>query len=214
MDTPFGENIDVDGEKFTAELLCVGDILEVMRDDKVVCIFQITSPRWPCFKIDIKHSKTLTKSDFTEKVRAYCGETGLAGIFCKVIQEGTIKIGDKLILKERIHNEWTLSRVSNLLYGGENKKKCLIERFQGTEEELQSLLKLKELAAFEWKDRLEKYIEKRNEKKKDEVKENIENINIDNEIRVIQVPKKKFNFTYILILSIIIIFFCSYKIKF
>ncbi len=50
LDSPFGENIDLEGS-FTPNNLCIGDILEIIRDNSVVCVLQVTSPRWPCYKI-------------------------------------------------------------------------------------------------------------------------------------------------------------------
>jgi len=172
-DSCFGENFTVEG-CLEPTKLCVGDILYIKRNDKLVCTLQITSPRWPCYKIDIKHSKTLVDYKFEEKVRAQCVDQALAGFFCKVIEEGTVKAGDSLVVGKRTHPEWTLSRTAQLLYGGENKKNCRIDKFQGTEEELKDLINLEDLATFEWKDRLIKYLEKRETQKIEDEKKKIE----------------------------------------
>ena len=41
----------------------------------------------------------------------------------------------------------------------------MLKEFQGTEEEMEQILKLEELAEFEWKERLEKYIQTKKEEK-------------------------------------------------
>lgn len=126
---------------------CVGDILEVIRDNgdtnDVVAVLQISSPRWPCYKVNMKHSNTLAHLPIEEKVQAFCASTGSGGIFCRVIKEGYVQVNDKIVIRERLHPQWTLARVSQLCYGGVNRKNCLIDEFQGTEEELQQLMQLK-----------------------------------------------------------------------
>ena len=50
-------------------------------------------------------------------VRALCAKTGLAGFFCRVVEEGELDDGDCLSVVERPHPQWSLERVSRLLYG-------------------------------------------------------------------------------------------------
>lgn len=168
-DSAFGENIVLDGDEFIPTKLCVGDVLHVLRkrrssgsssddNEEVVAILAITSPRWPCYKIDLNHKfPDLVKG---EGVRGVCGETGQAGFFCRVLKTGSIQIGDRVIVHERPLPSMTLAYVSRLCYGGTNRETCMIDKFQGTEKELTELLELKQLAYFEWRERLEKYVEK------------------------------------------------------
>jgi len=163
----FGENLFVEGE-FTCSALCVGDVIEVVRGDdcEVVAVVQITSPRYPCNRIDLRHSQPLGGILQEEKVRSFCAETGFGGFFCKVLKEGSVAAGDTLVVSSRPCPDWTLSRISQLFYGGNNRKKCTLDEFQGTDEELQQVLNIKELAVFEWRENLEKYIQKKSTKEK------------------------------------------------
>ena len=160
INSSFGENLLIEGN-LGPKTLCVGDVLHFKRRNEIVCAIKITSPRWPCYKIDMKHSKTLNHLARKDRVRAICGEAGLGGFFCKVVQEGTVAFGDQLVLAERYHPKWTMERLSEVFYGGTNRENCAIDVFQGSEEELEELLHLEDLATFEWRDRLEKYVEKK-----------------------------------------------------
>lgn len=184
-DSSFGENFYIEGSLLPSNL-CIGDIIEIQRGSKCVAVLQITCPRWPCFKIDYKHSESLKETPFEARVRAYCIENALAGFFCKVIQEGTVQKGDKLVVVKRKHPKWTLEKTSMTFYGGEtNRKRCNIVEFQGTPEEFQELLNLEDLADFEWKDRLKEYPEKKKQQKIDEKNKKI----IENE-KKIRIEKK------------------------
>jgi hypothetical protein len=51
----FGENVRLRGA-LRADTLCVGDVLEVRApSDSIVGLLQVTSPRWPCYKVDKNH---------------------------------------------------------------------------------------------------------------------------------------------------------------
>ena len=57
----FGENIvikridnslSIKKIESTDNIFCIGDILQIKRNSKIVCELQISSPRWPCYKLD------------------------------------------------------------------------------------------------------------------------------------------------------------------
>ena len=84
-----------------------------------------------------------------------------------------------------------------------NKRTCLIDEFQGTQNEFNKLINCKELSIFEWKDRLLRWDKKRKQKQKQQIKNKIKD-------------KKNFEKRSQLIVSVIgIIFigFIIYRIK-
>ena len=179
----FGENVFVsnasDGVLASSTTLCVGDILRVTgsskkrkRQGKVrrTVVLEITSPRRPCWKVDTVFGETPGPSG----VRALCATTGLAGFFCRVVEEGELDDGDRLSVVERPYPQWALERVSALLYGmpgaadtpqykipGEGTRMtkgtsggraAVREAWAGTEAELRALAMLAPLAGYEWRD--------------------------------------------------------------
>lgn len=204
-DASFGENLFVEGE-LSSNVLCIGDIFEIKRDKETICKLQISSPRCPCSKVDFKHSESLKSKPFEEKVRAVSGASALSGFFCRVLQEGTIKKGDEFVLVERMNPKWNLTKTANLVYGGiKNMKRCHLVEFQGSDQELDELLNLKELAITEWKGTLKKYLDK-----------------IKNPKKVIEVPKKsekkekpvvvESRVNYIIIFLTILVVLLSFKV--
>lgn len=159
-DASFGENVLLDGGDVAQ--LCAGDELGVMRGDKCVCVLQITSPRWPCYKVDKRHSGQMTARPREEQVRGACCGTGLAGFFARVLMPGSLCVGDAVAVRKRPQPEWPLSRVSHVFYGGPNRRTAMLDCWNGTERELRYCLEsLPELAEFEWRDRLVKFVAKR-----------------------------------------------------
>lgn len=55
------------------------------------------------------------------QVRAHCAATGRAGFFLRILQEGDVQEGDVLKVVERPWPQWTLARVSHLVYGAAAK---------------------------------------------------------------------------------------------
>ncbi|CAE7519630.1 unnamed protein product [Symbiodinium natans] len=161
----FGENLFLDSG-LSSETLCVGDELECWRNDAQQPLrLQVSSPRLPCQKVDQMLGKTFT----ADGVRAHCARTGRAGFFLRTLVPGDLREGDILQLAARPNPDWTLSRVSSLMYG--NRKVVMEysmrgreaaknghtpviskEEFMGTEQELRELAALPELSIFEWKE--------------------------------------------------------------
>ena len=137
----FAENVLIDG--FFGQDVCIGDQFHVVRDvdghcDTVVAVFQVVNPRRPCYKIKMKH---------TEELCMYTAAHGLAGWFFRVLEEGSISRGDRIVLHHRPHPTWNLYRISHLMYS-ECNLSYDIPRWIGTEEELREIIALPELGMF------------------------------------------------------------------
>jgi MOSC domain-containing protein YiiM len=164
----FGENVFLEAPGLLPEQVCVGDEFSCWRaGEEQILRLQIASPRNPCGKVDMKLGKTYTMKG----VRAHCAPTGLAGFFFRVLHPGDIKEGDVFYLASRPNPTWTLERVSRLLYGHPTANMSYQQRYKmptkdqitkaverdewmGTEEELNELTALPELAVVEYKEHL------------------------------------------------------------
>ena len=145
----FGENIVVSG--LDSDNICIGDKFKIKGDHSNL-IIQVSSPRKPCYKIDKKH-----KSVYGLKgLKRYSLTNGLAGWFCRVINEGTISENDTLELIDRVYPDWSLSKISKMIYGNGDYKiqsACKVEWIY-TIDELNKLINSDELAYCEWKEEL------------------------------------------------------------
>jgi MOSC domain-containing protein YiiM len=82
----FGENVTLEG--LADEDVCVGDIIRCGS-----ALFEITQPRTPCFK----QARKLGVPDFAKLIL----QTGKPGFLARVLQPGTIGVGDAFELIER-----------------------------------------------------------------------------------------------------------------
>ena len=143
----FGQNLTVDGLDCCS--LCVGDVfvVEDTRGQRRSLLLEVSSPRRPCCEVDQNHGKIYKQSG----VRAHCARTGLAGWFFRVKSPGQIALGDTLRLAARPRPEWSLARISHLIYDEHSNSKYDVPRFSGTEEELRMLATgLPELSLYEY----------------------------------------------------------------
>ena len=67
----------------------------------------------PCSRVDQRFGRTFTE----EGVRAEAARTGSAGIMLRVLQEGSVAVGDVMRVTQRPHTQWSVHRVAELLYG-------------------------------------------------------------------------------------------------
>lgn len=124
-------------------------------------------PRRPCSRVDATFGKTFSANG----VRAHAARHGLAGAFCRVLEPGTLRARDLLVVVERPHPEYTLEKVSRKLYGMDgaavpgykipgprrtdstpcNSRKRVRDVWAGTAAELKALASLPELADLEWR---------------------------------------------------------------
>jgi len=145
----FGENIVVSG--LDSNNICIGDKFKIKGSHSNL-IIQVSSPRKPCYKIDKKH-----KSIYGLKgLKRYSLTNGLAGWFCRVINEGIISENDTFELIDRLYPDWSLAKVSKMIYGNGNYKiqsACEVEWIDSLDE-LDKLINSDEFAYCEWKEEL------------------------------------------------------------
>lgn len=96
----FGENITLDGG--LDEFVCVGDIYQCGTT-----VMQVTQPRTPCYK----QAKRIGVPTFVKLIEA----TRRRGFLLRVLQEGTIEVGDCFTLLDRPHPRASLIFVNRLV---------------------------------------------------------------------------------------------------
>lgn len=85
----FGENLFLDGgPSFSSDTICIGDEFGAFRDgaDTPVLTVQVSSPRRPCSKVDVKHGATYTEAG----IRATCAHSGHAGFMLRVLVSSSL----------------------------------------------------------------------------------------------------------------------------
>ncbi|WP_438492922.1 MOSC domain-containing protein [Paenibacillus sp. IHBB 3054] len=108
----FGENITVSGLLETE--VCIGDVYEIGST-----LLQVSQPRFPCFKLSQKHGP----ADMPAKVLA----TGYSGFYFRVLREGQITAGDRIVKKESGAGGYPVKRVLYLMEHGRKDKNGLAE---------------------------------------------------------------------------------------
>jgi MOSC domain-containing protein YiiM len=97
----FGENFTTEGLLETEVYL--GDIFEVGE-----ALVQVSQPRQPCWKL----ARRWRKNDLALLVQ----ESGRTGWYFRVIKEGTVQAGSRLILVERPCPEWTVASANDVMH--------------------------------------------------------------------------------------------------
>ena len=97
----FGENITTTG--MLEHTVCLGD-----RYRMGTALVEVSQSRQPCWKL----SDRFAIPDMARRVQ----DTGRTGWYYRVIKEGYVQQGDTLVLADRPHAAWPLSRLINLLY--------------------------------------------------------------------------------------------------
>lgn len=97
----FGENFTVEG--LLEEEACIGDIFEIGET-----LVQISQPRQPCWKL----ARYWGIRDLALKVQ----ETGRTGWYFRVLKEGLVSTGDRLVLIDRHYPEWTVSTANKIMH--------------------------------------------------------------------------------------------------
>jgi MOSC domain-containing protein YiiM len=141
----FAEQVLVDSS-LNCDTVCLGDVFITSSGLEL----EVTSPRLPCAAVDTVHGNMYG----TAGVRQICATNGLAGFFCRVLQAGTLGSGDKLRLKCRPHPQWTMRRLSLMVFG-ETDARYKVLRWPGTVEEMALLCHpATGLAESNWRERL------------------------------------------------------------
>lgn len=106
----FSENLSTTG--ITEQMMCIGDILRIGT-----AIIQITEGREAC--------NTMNQRFNCPVMNVEMHNTHRNGWFYRVLEEGSMKAGDDVILQERPNPEWTIARVQGHLFNGELDPKIL-----------------------------------------------------------------------------------------
>jgi MOSC domain-containing protein YiiM len=145
-DPRFGEQILVDCDHD----ICLGDVYEVTNSTLKL---RVTAPRKTTQDLDLKN-KTPTGS---KGIHHMVHSTGMAGWFCEVLCEGTMREGSDLVLVQRDHPKWTLQELCQAVYGGEGDPKLFLRHkpsWGRPMEELEELLAIPYLGELGWKQKL------------------------------------------------------------
>ncbi len=97
----FGENLTV--TEMTEDKVALGDVYAIGS-----VRVEVSQPRHPCWKL----ARRWQQKDLAARVQ----QNGFAGWYVRVLQEGTVEVGQKLVLIERPYPEWTISRVFDIIY--------------------------------------------------------------------------------------------------
>jgi len=97
----FGENLVTEG--LTEADVFIGDTFRLGG-----AIVQVSQPRQPCWRLNARFGIPDMSRRFQNTLRT--------GWYYRVLKPGQIHRGDKLILEQRPHPDWPLSRVLSVLY--------------------------------------------------------------------------------------------------
>lgn len=97
----FGENFTIEG--LLESDVCIGDIFEIGES-----LVQLSQPRQPCWKL----ARRWRIKDLAVRVQ----ETGRTGWYFRVLREGYVQAGTKLVLVERRHPNWTVSAANEVMH--------------------------------------------------------------------------------------------------
>ncbi|WP_323008051.1 MOSC domain-containing protein [Pseudorhodobacter sp.] len=97
----FGENLVVQGADEAD--IALGDQWQIGD-----ALLQVSQGRQPCWRLNLRFGRP----DMAARVQG----TGRTGWYFRVLQAGMIAAGDTATLKLRPHPDWTITRVSDLLY--------------------------------------------------------------------------------------------------
>ncbi|MED3647594.1 MOSC domain-containing protein [Halalkalibacterium halodurans] len=106
----FGENLTVIA--LTEEQAHIGDTFRVGE-----ALVQVSQPRMPCFKLNVKHGVT--------KFPLWIQETGWSGFYLRVLEEGNVRVGDTFSLVDRVEGHPTVLEVNQLYYPKDINKEQL-----------------------------------------------------------------------------------------
>ncbi|GMN08480.1 MOSC domain-containing protein [Croceitalea sp. MTPC5] len=106
----FGENLTVQG--LDEANIRIGSIYKIGT-----ALVQITQPREPCFKLGIRFGTQNILKEFIAHAHP--------GTYIKILEEGTVKKTDSLVLVEASDNALTVKAFYELLYSKEKNKAIL-----------------------------------------------------------------------------------------
>ena len=105
----FGENLTIEG-LHEAEIN-IGDTFQLGE-----ATIQVTQPRQPCFKLGVRFGDPMVVKQFVD--------SGFPGVYVRVLKNGFVKTGDKLIQTEK-KNALSIQKVFKLLYAEEFQEEAV-----------------------------------------------------------------------------------------
>jgi len=102
-----GENLTIDD--LDEKEICIGDQLKISN-----CLLEVTQPRIPCYKLGIKMNDRGFPKLFTQ--------SGLLGMYMKVIDAGNITRNDEIEIVKKQENSLSVFEISNLIFNDLNNK--------------------------------------------------------------------------------------------
>ena len=109
MDKPcdIGQNVTLAEGDPSVTGWCVGDLIEIGTPGAAALV-RVTSTRRPCPKNNNVHG---------EGTWPHMERHGLGGVFGTIVRDGTVRLGDPVVLVERLQSKWTCVQVHLALYG-------------------------------------------------------------------------------------------------
>lgn len=92
----FGENISTEG--LSEQMLCIGDVLQLGQ-----ARVQVSQGRQPCWKLN-------AHTGIEEMARQFQA-TAQTGWYYRVLETGTVTVGERIVLLERPNPAWSVERV-------------------------------------------------------------------------------------------------------
>jgi MOSC domain-containing protein YiiM len=108
----FGENFTIAG--LTEADVCISDVYAI-GDAKV----QVSQPRQPCWKT----ARRWRLKELPKRVI----ETGHSGWYFRVLEEGMVEAGLPVVLLERPCSSWSVARVNEVFYRGQDDRDATAE---------------------------------------------------------------------------------------
>ncbi len=97
----FGENLTISG--LTEDKVRIGDILKAEE-----CIFQVTQPREPCYKIAARHN--------IDQLPLWIRISGYSGYYLRVLEEGILTKGSSIEIIERDPQAITIAYANQIMH--------------------------------------------------------------------------------------------------
>ena len=98
----FGENLTIQGIDETS--VCIGDHWRVGT-----VLFEVSQPRQPCWKLGRRWDNP--------QLPKLVIKNGRSGWYLRVLENGTLRKGDRAVRELRQHHEWTIQRANRVFYG-------------------------------------------------------------------------------------------------
>lgn len=106
----FGENITV--EALDESVIRIGDVYQIGT-----ALVQISQPREPCYKLGIRFNDQAIVKQYIDH--------GYSGAYVQVLEEGSVKKGDEMELKEQSKNPLTVKQLFDLINARKKNKEIL-----------------------------------------------------------------------------------------